>query len=336
MKNYMLLGAFLTFVFQGFAQNTYPWPTTGNIGIGTTSPSSRLDILEAGGGSGTLSALRIRNGNNNNYFGNNQVLFSYAATTGYSHAIKTRHNSAAIPGNAIDFYVWQPGDAIGAIGSMHAMTMEGGNVGIGTTTPSSQLHIFSSSVSPFLNIEKTAISQEAGIKFSRAGNTLFYLWNDDTSDALKIQATGLTGEVDATPRMEFPLANKNIYMALSGGNVGIGTTSPDARLAVKGQVHAQEVKVDLSVPGPDYVFEKGYTLPSLESVKTYINQNKHLPEVPSAKEMEANGINLSEMNMLLLKKVEELTLYMIEQQKTNEVQTQEIQNLKRTVKDLQK
>jgi hypothetical protein len=66
---------------------------------------------------------------------------------------------------------------------------------------------------------------------------------------------------------------------------------------------------------PDYVFEKSYSLPSLEEVKSYIDQNKHLPEVPSAKEMESNGVNLGEMNMLLLKKIEELTLYVIEQNK---------------------
>jgi len=83
-------------------------------------------------------------------------------------------------------------------------------------------------------------------------------------------------------------------------------------------VHAQEVKVDLSVPGPDYVFDNDYNLLSLEEIKTYIDKNKHLPEVPSAKEMEANGVNLGEMNMLLLKKIEELTLYVIELKSENE------------------
>ena len=97
------------------------------------------------------------------------------------------------------------------------------------------------------------------------------------------------------------------------GNVGIGTTSPDAKLAVKGTIHANEVKVDLlGAVAPDYVFEKDYPLTSLSELKTYIDQNKHLPEIPSAKEMEENGINLKEMNLLLLKKVEEMTLHMID------------------------
>jgi len=99
------------------------------------------------------------------------------------------------------------------------------------------------------------------------------------------------------------------------GNVGIGTTTPDAKLSVSGQVHAQEVKVSITVPGPDYVFDKDYQLSSLEDIKNYIDQNKHLPEIPSAKEMEKNGVQLGEMNMLLLKKIEELTLHILEQQK---------------------
>ena len=100
---------------------------------------------------------------------------------------------------------------------------------------------------------------------------------------------------------------------MSNGRVGIGTTSPDAKLAVNGDIHAEEVRVDLTVPGPDYVFEEDYDLPTLESIESYTQQNKHLPGVPSAQEMEENGIDLGVMDMLLLKKVEELTLYLIEQ-----------------------
>ena len=111
-------------------------------------------------------------------------------------------------------------------------------------------------------------------------------------------------------------------------NVGIGTSIPDAKLAVKGVVHAQEVKVDISIPGPDYVFEPSYYLPTLEQLNQYIKANKHLPEVPTACAMEENGVKLGEMNMLLLKKVEELTLYMIDQQK-------QIQDLKAEVNALQ-
>jgi hypothetical protein len=120
------------------------------------------------------------------------------------------------------------------------------------------------------------------------------------------------------------------------GNVGIGTTQPDAKLTVKGKIHAEEVKVDLSVPGPDYVFEKNYDLKPLEEVESYINANKHLPEIPSAKTMEKEGISMGEMQMKLLQKVEELTLYLIEQQKQNKLQQQQIENLQHELKQLQK
>jgi hypothetical protein len=122
--------------------------------------------------------------------------------------------------------------------------------------------------------------------------------------------------------LQFWTSNVPRMTILTSGYVGIGTVNPDQLLTVNGKVHAREVVVDLSVPGPDYVFEPDYKLLSLSEIEHYIKENKHLPEVPSAKEMEENGLNLNEMNLLLLKKIEEMTLHMIEMQK-------EIDTLKR-------
>ena len=99
------------------------------------------------------------------------------------------------------------------------------------------------------------------------------------------------------------------------GNVGIGTTTPDYKLTVKGKIHSREVKVTATAGGADFVFEKEYDLPTLLEVEQFISKNKHLPEIASAKEMEKNGIHLAEMNIKLLQKIEELTLYTIEHQK---------------------
>ncbi|QLE02043.1 hypothetical protein HX109_10935 [Galbibacter sp. BG1] len=97
--------------------------------------------------------------------------------------------------------------------------------------------------------------------------------------------------------------------------VGIGTTEPDSKLTVKGKVHAQEVKLDLvGSVAPDYVFKEGYNLKSLEEVERHIKDKGHLPNIPSAREMEEEGIDMKEMNLKLLEKIEELTLYIIEQQ----------------------
>lgn len=103
--------------------------------------------------------------------------------------------------------------------------------------------------------------------------------------------------------------------AIENGNVSIGTNNTDSKLTVGGTVHATEVLVDANVAPADYVFDKEYDLTTLKDVKTYIDQNHHLPEIPSATEQVKNGINLGEMNAKLLKKIEELTLYLIDKDK---------------------
>ncbi len=97
------------------------------------------------------------------------------------------------------------------------------------------------------------------------------------------------------------------------GNVGIGTAAnANYTLAVDGKLITEEVRVELSGTWPDYVFEQDYRLPTLEEIKKHIEEKGHLPNMPSAKAVKANGIELGEMNRLLLEKIEELTLYVIE------------------------
>ncbi|CAD5265017.1 MULTISPECIES: hypothetical protein [unclassified Imperialibacter] len=121
-----------------------------------------------------------------------------------------------------------------------------------------------------------------------------------------------------------------------GGKVGVGTTAPEPKLTVDGTVSAEEVKVDLNVPGPDYVFEADYPLPSLEDTKAYIEQNKHLPGIPSSDKMQQNGVNLLEMNMKLLEKVEELTLHLIDQNKQLAAQKARMDGMEKELKSIKK
>ncbi|WP_407428896.1 hypothetical protein [Arcticibacter sp.] len=105
----------------------------------------------------------------------------------------------------------------------------------------------------------------------------------------------------------------------SNGDVGIGVSDPKGyKLAVAGSVIAESVTVKMQSVWPDYVFAPGYDLPSLGEVKGFIQQNKHLPGMPSAREVDDSGINLGEMNVKLLKKIEELTLYMINLKEENQ------------------
>ena len=113
------------------------------------------------------------------------------------------------------------------------------------------------------------------------------------------------------------------------GYVGIGTTSPDQMLTVNGTIHAKEVLVELSGPLADYVFSPTYSLRPLTEVEAFVKENQHLPEIPSAAEVKEKGLSMGEMQNKLLQKIEELTLYVIELQKTNEKQSAEIENLKK-------
>ena len=96
------------------------------------------------------------------------------------------------------------------------------------------------------------------------------------------------------------------------GDVGIGTMSPNAKLHVKGGILASSIKVEAQTA--DFVFDEDYDLKNLAEVKSFIEQNKHLPGIPSASQMKESPVDLAEMNKLLLQKVEELTLYLLEQQ----------------------
>ncbi|WP_420602827.1 fibronectin type III domain-containing protein [Flagellimonas sp.] len=121
-------------------------------------------------------------------------------------------------------------------------------------------------------------------------------------------------------------------VASYSGDVGIGTNAVPSgyKLAVEGKIRTREIRVDQDT-WPDYVFKEGYDLPSLEEIQKHIAEKGHLPNIPSAKEVKANGADLGEMDKLLLEKVEEMMLYIIELKKENKAQQIEIENLKNQI-----
>jgi len=193
----------------------------------------------------------------------------------------------------------------------------GGNVGVGTSVPNQRLDVRGHLVlDPGSN----------PIIYTGVGGSELYRYLSLINSSAFGSASGLkAGGVLVSDTYSYANPGKNDLIVK--GDVGIGTSTPDSKLTVNGTIHSKEVKVDLAVPAPDYVFEKDYKLPSLEEIKTYIDKNKHLPEVPSAIEMEMNGVQLGEMNMMLLKKIEELTLYVIKQNSLIQIQNERIGKL---------
>jgi hypothetical protein len=112
----------------------------------------------------------------------------------------------------------------------------------------------------------------------------------------------------------FPLQKLDVTgNAIISGNVGIGTVNPSYKLSVNGTIQSKEVIVETG--WADYVFEKNYNLPTLDEVEKFIRQNKHLPNIPSAKEIAEKGLQLGDVQKRMMEKIEELTLYVIELKK---------------------
>lgn len=160
-----------------------------------------------------------------------------------------------------------------------------------------------------------------------------YLWGENYGVAVGTLNTSATYYAFAVLSNSNPDGSgatgggKSLLYVRSDGNVGIGTSAPQAKLAVKGDIFAQKVKVTQS-GWADFVFHPEYQLPSLQELERFIKTNKHLPEIPSGREVEKDGLDIGEMNKKLLQKIEELTLYIIDLKKESVEQRKELEMLK--------
>jgi len=276
----------------------------GQLGLGTSSPLSRLNIV-GGDESITLGNYNSPNIAKGIYFpGFRDVLPNYfgasiesipdwiccggfPATTGYP----------GIRNMGLHFNVH--GDVGIADSKLTAMAINSnGNVGIGVTTPAYKLNI-----SQDISMNNDIDMAQFGVSGSNDPAKRLIIGYDMNGAGFGFIKAGW-----------FQHQWTNLALQPNGGNVGIGITNPAEKLAVNGNIRSKEVKVE-AANWPDYVFEENYNIGKLEELESYIKTNKHLPEIPTAKEVEVNGVALGEMNKLLLKKVEELTLHLIEQQK---------------------
>jgi hypothetical protein len=291
----------------------------GFIGVGTITPVAQFQINSA-----SADVLRIQNptGGVGNRAG---IDFStYGDINGKVARIDALDMGSF--NGSLAFYT--DGDGLNNANTSERMRItETGAIGVGISTPLGAFHINQPS-SDILRIQNSAggLGSKAGIDFST-------YWG--TGKVARIEAVDMGSNNGAlcfyTDGDGVNNANVTERLRITeSGNIGIGTPDPGSfKLAVNGKIWTQEVNVQMTNPGPDYVFEKNYDLLPLNELETYIDQNKHLPEVPSAKEMEKDGLNLKEMNLILLKKVEELTLHLIEKDKQMIILEKRVQQLEK-------
>jgi hypothetical protein len=237
-----------------------------------------------------------------------------------------------------------------------------GKIGIGTALPEGKLHLKYNGTTldgppPMLGGSGLIVQAATGGRFSNKGAQIEFVIpaNTDGSNAYgqgriiavagSLQNSDATGKMILGTRRMFDKYGNGLNwfygddIVIDGiGNVGINISNPSEKLTVNGKIKAREIRVD-AIGMPDYVFATKYELLPLPALEKYIHQYQHLPEIPSAAEAEKNGIALGEMNKLLLKKIEELTLHLIEhERKMNEQaevlarQQKEISELKGKIK----
>jgi len=270
-----------------------------HIGIGTTEPIEKLNISGGKGDGATFDArLALTKISSTGNVQSAKIVLS-APDTDFGN-LNFKVKTTASRSEYDEFYT-------------NAMTIKGSNahIGIGTTEPIEKLNISGGKgdgASFDARLALTKISSTGNVQSAKI--VLSAPDTDFGNLSFKVKTTASRSEYEQFYTNAMTIKGSNAY-------VGIGTTNPDSMLTVAGNIHSQEVKVTLNagVVVPDYVFANDYKLKSLQEVEKYIKQNSHLPEIPSAKEVEANGLMLGEMNMSLLKKIEELTLYLIEQNK---------------------
>lgn len=298
MKKIILLVA--AFVAQmSFAQSVFPIDG-GNVGIGTTWPRNSLTIIKTP---------------SENFA---HIYFGEALATSGQPSARLCFGGSGIENSG---FTWVPsntdqgklhlsfgGEDNGIRNSIRMTFQSNGNVGIGTTSPKQKLTIVGN---------QSAIDQ--GAPMNGQNSTAILRLQSSAGGAGEVMDFGMNiksyGWIQPQDFND-PNAFYNLILNAKGGFVGIGTTNPDAKLAVNGTIHSKEVKVDLT-GWPDFVFKKEYTLPTLGEVEKHIAEKGHLKNIPSEEEVLKNGINLGEMNSKLLQKIEELTLYMIEMKKEN-------------------
>ncbi|AUP78826.1 pyocin knob domain-containing protein [Flavivirga eckloniae] len=238
-----------------------------------------------------------------------------------------------------------------------------GNVGIGTANPIEKLHISGNILGDKLLLNDPNDTSDWNILWqsgfyqsynaTNAPEATGWFWGLNMNHGSNNSNYRYSGQIAiknsyASPVLYFRSVNSNGIGTWAkvlhnqgnqtiNGNLGIGTANTKGfKLGVQGKIAATEVKVATYANWADFVFDDGYNLPTLKEVEQHIKEKGHLKDIPSAKEVKEDGFFLGEMDSKLLQKIEELTLYTIEQQKEIEFQRNKLENQNNKIEKLEK
>jgi len=270
----------------------------GKIGIGTYSPTEKLEV----NGKIKTTEFQLLNG---------QVSGNILQCDNEGNAIW------------VDPSVINDGDWTVLANNLYVESNR--NVGIGTSTPTEPLDVVGN-VKVSGNIygghnDWQSLKLFAGTNTGDGAYMLLHS-NSDQTGSIKLFSTGSNG------RIEFHNQTNQVMSIRADNNVYIGSPDSNSNLYVNGEINARLVRVKNDIPWWDGVFKPDYKLMSLDKLEKFVNKNHHLPDIPSGKQVNEDGLDLAQTNALLLKKIEELTLYVIELKKENEEIKGEIDDLK--------
>jgi len=280
----------------------------GSLGIGTITPTEKLEIVDI------EPSLRIRSTD-----ASKSSTLKLDWGTGNNHGLHLSYYPYTAVGFIDNMYQATAGtvygdvhfrrNVAGAMTTTMVLKAENGNVGIGTTSPSEKLEVNGNTL---INGQITALGGTPVLKLNDndASNTV------EMASWVSFQAQGIEkGYVG------FGSENNNyLYLINQDGDLYIkgNKITIDGYTVVNGNLESQKVKVT-ATPGsvPDYVFQPNYKLQTLNELEAFIKANSHLPNIPNAKEIETNGQDVGDLQLKLLEKIEELTLYLIQENKEN-------------------